>query len=177
MNLLCRSLTSAAVLAAAFTLASCGKDEKVENAAPLEAAASVESESPRPAEGFTTEAPVATMATPPAPITAEGAPVVIAANIPGSEDRSLRKAIAEIPAAMLGGPANLAADAEPLDRAFQALNSYLAKRQIPSQTFYAKHQNYAHGYWTYMFFGDPKPGEGMYVHVRIFPDGRAEIVD
>jgi uncharacterized protein (DUF2461 family) len=103
--------------------------------------------------------------------------VVQSPNIPGHEDRRLRKAIADVPAAMIGGAATDISPDQSYDRAFRALNYHLGQKRVPTQSFYLKYQEAQGGFTTYMFFGDPTPGEGMYVYVRVFPDGRAEIVD
>lgn len=130
---------------------------------------------PSPAEGFTTDAPAAaaTNVAPAAPRPG----VVLSPNIPGSEDRRLRKAIAEVSAAALGGPLQDATREEAYDRAFKALYSFLAQQRIPTESFYLKDKPDNSAYRTFMFFGEKAPGEGLYVYVRIFPDGRAEITD
>jgi hypothetical protein len=170
-----------AVLALGLILAACGKSEPPSEAPVAESAPVPAAEEPRPAEGFTTEAPagqgeaVAGDTTPVAPPPMPA--VVQSPNIPGHEDRRLRKAVAEVPAALLGGQVTDITQEEAYDRAFKALYHYLGQRRIPTQSFYLKYNDQQGGFWTYMFFGDPTPGEGMYVHVRVFPDGRAEIVD
>jgi hypothetical protein len=171
-----------AVLAFGFLLAACGKSEAPVEAPVVEAAPVSGVEEPRPAESFTTEAPegadvdaatATALAAPAAPLPT----VVQSPNIPGHEDRRLRKAVAEVPAALLGGQATDISADEAYDRAFKALYHYLGQRRIATQSFYLKYNDKQGGFWTYMFFGDPTPGEGLYVHVRVFPDGRAEIVD
>lgn len=173
-----------AVLALGLALAACGKSEAPAEAPVAETPPAPTVEEPKPAEGFTTEAPGAQVgpgaddalpdsAVAPPPIPA----VVQSPNIPGHEDRRLRKAVAEVPAAMLGGQLTEISGEEAYDRAFKALYGYLGQRRIPTQSFYLKYRDDQAGFWIFMFFGDPPPGDGMYVHVRVFPDGRAEIVD
>jgi hypothetical protein len=167
------------VLALTVVLAACGKDEAPTEAPAAAVAPAPEVEQPKPAEGFTTAAPVDPNASPevaPAPVAAAPA-VVQSPNIPGHEDRRLRKAIADVPAAMIGGAATDISPDQSYDRAFRALNYHLGQKRVPTQSFYLKYQEAQGGFTTYMFFGDPTPGEGMYVYVRVFPDGRAEIVD
>jgi hypothetical protein len=172
------SRLAAIVALTVLAAAGCGREEPAPPASTAEAEAPAAAEEPRPAEGFTTEAPApATDAAPPVATPAVTPVLVQSPNIPGHEDRRLRKAIAEVPAALLGGPATDITHDEAFDRAFKALYHYLGQKRVPTQSFYLKYQDQQGGYWTYMFFGDPTPGEGMYVHVRVFPDGRAEIVD
>lgn len=170
-----------AVIAFGLALAACGKSEAPAEAPVAETQPAPTLEEPKPAEGFTTEAPEGAIVARAAPDAAAAPPpmpaVVQSPNIPGHEDRRLRKAIAEVPAAMLGGQLTEITAEEAYDRAFKALYMYLGQRRIPTQSFYLKYQDDQAGYWIFMFFGDPTPGEGMYVHVRVFPDGRAEIVD
>jgi hypothetical protein len=166
-------------LALALVLAACGKSEAPAEAPSAEAAPAPMVEEPKPAEGFTTGAPEPELAAEaPAPaVTAPMPAVVQSPNIAGHEDRRLRKAIAEVPAALIGGATSDITAEQAYDRAFKALYHHLAQKKIPTQSFYLKYNDSQGGYWTYMFFGDPTPGAGMYVHVRVFPDGRAEIVD
>lgn len=167
------------VLAITVLLAACGKDEAPTEAPAAAVAPAPGVEQPKPAEGFTTEAPVdqtAPAEAAPAPVAAAPA-VVQSPNIPGHEDRRLRKAVAEVPAAMIGGAATDISPDQSYDRAFRALNYHLGQKRVPTQSFYLKYHESQGGYTTYMFFGDPPPGDGMYVYVRVFPDGRAEIVD
>lgn len=173
-----------AVFALGLALAACGKSEAPAEAPVAETPPAPTVEEPKPAEGFTTEAPegaAGTAGAPAAPGAAAVPPpmpaVVQSPNIPGHEDRRLRKAVAEVPAAMLGGQLTEISSEEAYDRAFKALYGYLGQRRIPTQSFYLKYRDNQAGYWIFMFFGDPPPGDGMYVHVRVFPDGRAEIVD
>ncbi len=171
-----------AAMAAGVLLAACGKSESPADAPAADTPPAPVLAEPKPAEGFTTEAPDAhatgadreapgEVAPPPMPA------VVQSPNIPGHEDRRLRKAVAEVPAALLGGQLTDISQEQAYDRAFKALYHYLGQKRIATQSFYLKYHDRQGGYWTYMFFGDPVPGEGMYVHVRVFPDGRAEIVD
>lgn len=166
-------------LALALVLSACGKSEAPAEAPPAEAAPAPVVEEPKPAEGFTTGAPEPEVAAEaPAPAATAPMPAVVQSpNIAGHEDRRLRKAIAEVPAALIGGAASDITADQAYDRAFKALYHHLAQKKVPTQSFYLKYNDKQGGYWTYMFFGDPTPGQGMYVHVRVFPDGRAEIVD
>lgn len=170
-----------AVIAFGLALAACGKSEAPAEAPVAETPPAPTVEEPKPAEGFTTEAPEGNAGAPAAPDAAAVPPpmpaVVQSPNIPGHEDRRLRKAVAEVPAAMLGGQLSDITQEQAYDRAFRALYHYLGQKRIATQSFYLKYYDQQGGFWTYMFFGDPVPGEGMYVHVRVFPDGRAEIVD
>jgi hypothetical protein len=168
-------------LALALVLAACGKSEAPAEAPSAEAAPAPMVEEPKPAEGFTTEVaevpPIVEVVKPSpsaAPATISN---MIAPNVPNHEDRRFRKAIDEVPAALLGGQVQDVGEEDANQRAFRALYAYLARKRIPSETFYLKYYDKDAGYWTFMFFGIPWPNEGLYVYVRIFPDGRAEIVD
>lgn len=159
-------------------LAACGRDEASpdpESAAPAEEA--VEPSGPVPADRFTTELPA-----PEAPAGSEGpvgaAPArVVAPNVPNHEDRRIRMAIEELPPAETGGPVNIADEAVSADRAFEVLYRYLGRKGLATESFYMKYSDEVGGYRYYMFFGVPVEGEGMYVHMRLFPDGRVEIID
>ena len=169
-----------AVLAFSLVLAACGKEESPAEAPVADATPEPAVEQPKPAEGFTTEAPASSPIIS-APSTA--APVVrevtqmSAPNLANHEDRRLRKAVEEIPATLIGGIVADVSEEEAPQRAFRALYNYLDRKNIPKESFYLKYFDKDAGYWTFMFFGVPTAGEGLYVYVRLFPDGRAEIVD
>lgn len=164
-----------AALALGLALTACGKTEAPADAAATDSAPAPALDEPKPADTFTTEMEASRRA-----VASEPSPprsVVLAPNIPDHEDRRLRRAIAELNAAETGGPIDLSSEEASAERAFTVLYSYLEKQRLPTDTFYMKYSDEVNGYRYYMFFGIPREGEGLYVHVRLFPDGRAEIVD
>jgi hypothetical protein len=164
----------ALIAALGVLVAACDRENAAPPSAADEAAAPVAADEPRPAEGFTTDAPEPGVV---AAAPTAAAPVVIAPNVPNHDDRRIRKAIAEIPASVLGGPVDIADEDVSREHAFKALYRHVSGMGLPVDSFYRKYEDEVGGYRYYMFFGVPKEGEGLYVHVRVFPDGRAEIID
>lgn len=168
------------VLALTVVLAACGKDEAPAEAPAAAVAPAPEVDQPKPAEGFTTAAPESAPVNSIPPAATTVVPEISrmsAPNLANHEDRRLRKALEEIPATLIGGIVPDVSEEEAPQRAFRALYTYLDRKNIPKESFYLKYFDKDAGYWTFMFFGVPTPGEGLYVYVRLFPDGRAEIVD
>ena len=147
-------------LICAATLAACGGETP-----PAPATAKSE---PAPAPVEPAPAPAA----PPAVASPEPAPAQ-----PGGPQESFatKAATAAIPADAIGG-SPVTNMQEAWVRGNEALKKYCADNGIDSSSFFTKESPVeGGGYWTMQFFGDPK-GQGMYVGVRVFPDGRAEIV-
>jgi hypothetical protein len=122
--------------------------------------------------------PVAEAAPSPEPAPAPAAPVATPAAAASSgeqESFATKAATAAIPADAIGGsPVTNMPDA--WTRGNEALKKYCADNSIPCDSFFTKESPVeTNGYWTMQFFGDPN-GQAMYVGVRVFPDGRAEIV-
>lgn len=124
--------------------------------------------------------PVAEAAPPPAAAPAP-APVPAAAPSPAAtqtgeqESFSTKQAAAAIPADAIGGsPVTNMPDA--WTRGNEALKKYCADNGINCVNFFTKESPVeTSGYWTMQFFGDID-GQPAYVGVRVFPDGRAEVV-
>lgn len=118
--------------------------------------------------------PVAAPAPPP-PATAPTAPPPPPASTGAQESFATKQATAAIPADAIGGsPVTNMPDA--WTRGNEALKKYCADNGIDCASFFTKESPVeTNGYWTMQFFGDPN-GQAMYVGVRVYPDGRAEIV-
>jgi hypothetical protein len=54
------------------------------------------------------------------------------------------------------------------------MQKYCVDQGIPCESFYVKDTIMEGDAWILQFFGNPR-NEGMYVNVRVFQDGRAEI--
>lgn len=152
IRLLCLSLLAATGLAA------CGGETPPVPVAPAPAPAAEAAPAPAPA--------------PATPVVATPAP---AAPTGEQESFATKAATAAIPADAIGGsPVTNMQDA--WTRGNEALKKYCADNGIPFDSFFTKESPVeTNGYWTMQFFGDPN-GQGMYVGVRVYPDGRAEIV-
>jgi hypothetical protein len=156
-----KAILPALALVTAATLAACGGEKP-----------------PAPAA----EAPVAA-AEPAAPV-AEPVPAPVASPVPATPDPAVpqqqesfatKTATVAMPADAIGGsPVTNSADA--WVRGNEAMKKYCADTAIPCDSFYVKESpQETSGYYTMQFYGSPN-GEGMYVGVRVYPDGRAEIV-
>jgi hypothetical protein len=153
-----------AALLAASTLSACGGDPApvVPPAAEKPVAEQPSAPAPAPPAGM-----VPTPAPSPAP-TAPGPP-------PAQESFATKAATAAIPADAIGGsPVANVADA--WVRGHEALKKYCGDNAMPCDSFYVKESpQETSGYYTMQFFGAPN-NDPMYIGVRIYPDGRAEIV-
>jgi hypothetical protein len=136
---------------------------------------------PAPAPKPAVEAPAPAPAAPaPAPAVAEPPPVVATpAPAPptngAQESFATKTATAAIPADAIGGsPVTNQADA--WVRGNDAVRKYCEDNGIPFDSFYVKESPIeTSGYYTMQFYGAPN-NQGMYIGVRVYPDGRAEIV-
>lgn len=78
-----------------------------------------------------------------------------------------------IPAEAIGGtPVANIQDA--FTRGNAGMQKYCQDQGIPCESFYVKDTVQEGEGWVLQFFGNPH-NEGMYVNVRVFPDGRAEV--
>lgn len=138
-------------------------------------------ETPPPRPAPVAEVPAPAPAEPaPAPAPAEPAPApVVATPAPptngAQESFATKDATAAIPADAIGGsPVTNQADA--WVRGNEAARKYCEDNGIPFDSFYVKESPIeTSGYYTMQFYGAPN-NQGMYIGVRVFPDGRAEIV-
>ena len=86
-----------------------------------------------------------------------------------------KAATAAIPAEAIGGsPVTNENDA--WFRGHAALQKYCEDQRLPFDAFRIKEKPVKTGaYWTMQYFGAPN-GQGTFVGIRVFPDGRAEII-
>lgn len=54
------------------------------------------------------------------------------------------------------------------------MQKYCVDQEIPCESFYVKDTIQEGEAWVLQFFGNPR-NQGMYVNVRVYPDGRAEV--
>ena len=54
------------------------------------------------------------------------------------------------------------------------MQKYCVDQDIPCESFYVKDTIQEGEAWVLQFFGNPR-NQGMYVNVRVYPDGRAEV--
>ena len=102
-----------------------------------------------------------------APVAAEPAPA------PQSSLPPPPAAPVVIPAEAIGGtPVANIQDA--FTRGNAGMQKYCQDQGIPCESFYVKDTVQEGRGWVLQFFGNPY-NEGMYVNVRVFPDGRAEV--
>lgn len=125
-------------------------------------------------EPMAAPAPVA-----PAPVAAPApAPVETPAPAPASgaqESFATKQAAAAIPADAIGG-SPVTNMPEAWMRGNEALKKYCVDNDMDCSNFYTKESPVeTGGYWTMQFFGEDG-GQPMYVGVRVYPDGRAEVV-
>jgi hypothetical protein len=155
------------LLLATLALAACGGDPPP----PAQTASTEPAKAAAPATAA--EAPPAAPAIVPSPQPV--APADAAAQNQPQESFVTKAASAAIPADAIGGsPVTNQADA--WVRGNEALKKYCADTALPCDSFYVKESpQETAGYYTMQFFGAPN-GEGMYIGVRIFPDGRAEVI-
>ena len=104
-------------------------------------------------------APVATLQAPapapaPTPIPLPLAPIVIPADAIG------------------GTPVTNLDDA--YARGSAGLQKYCVDEGMPCDSFYAKDTTEQGDHWLLMYFGTPR-NQAMYINVRVYPDGRAEV--
>lgn len=117
-------------------------------------------------------------APPPEEPAAETAPVAAApaaepAPAPKSSLPPPPAAPVVIPAEAIGGtPVANIQDA--FTRGNAGMQKYCQDQGIPCESFYVKDTVQEGEGWVLQFFGNPH-NEGMYVNVRVFPDGRAEV--
>jgi hypothetical protein len=156
-----KALLPTLALIAASTLVACGGETPpapaTEKPAPIaEAPAAAEQPAAAPA-------PVATPT--PAPAAPAGE----------QESFATKAATAAIPADAIGGsPVTNMPDA--WVRGNEALKKYCADNGMDCANFFTKEEPVqTGGYWTMQFFGEAK-GQAMYVGVRVYPDGRAEVI-
>lgn len=164
----------AAVLAA-LLLSACGK--------PTPPPAPVAE--PEPIEVETQPAPFASappMPLQPPPINDPGyvptpmpAPPPEMGGVKPQESYVTKAATAAIPADAIGGsPVTNETDA--WFRGDSALRKYCEDHRIPFNEFRVKEKPVKTGdYWTMQYFGAVN-GQGIYVGIRVYPDGRAEII-
>lgn len=147
-------------LIAVAGLAACGGETPPVPAATKPEPAAEAAPAPAPAP------PVAAPAPPPAP-----APIQTGEQ----ESFATKQAAAAIPADAIGGsPVTNMPDA--WTRGNEALKKYCADAGINCANFFTKESPVeTGGYWTMQFFGEID-GQAAYVGVRVFPDGRAEVV-
>jgi len=60
------------------------------------------------------------------------------------------------------------------ERGNAGMQKYCVDQGIPCESFYVKDTIQEGEGWVLQFFGNPH-NQGMYVNVRVFPDGRAEV--
>lgn len=102
-----------------------------------------------------------------APVAAEPAPA------PQSSLPPPPAAPVVIPAEAIGG-SPVANIQDAFTRGNAGMQKYCQDQGIPCGSFYVKDTVQEGGGWVLQFFGNPY-NEGMYVNVRVFPDGRAEV--
>ena len=108
-----------------------------------------------------------------APVAAEPAATPAPAPAPQSSLPPPPAAPVVIPAEAIGGtPVANIQDA--FTRGNAGMQKYCQDQGIPCGSFYVKDTVQEGGGWVLQFFGNPY-NEGMYVNVRVFPDGRAEV--
>jgi hypothetical protein len=131
--------------------------------------------------GETPQAPATAKSEPaaePTPAPAAPAPVATPAPAPPSgpqESFSTKAATAAIPAEAIGG-SPVTNMQEAWVRGNEALKKYCADNGMECGSFFTKESPVeTGGYWTMQFFGEAN-GEAMYVGVRVYTDGRAEVI-
>lgn len=154
-----------AALLAATTLSACGGDRAPAVPPPAEKPVAEQSAAPEPTPKA--EPVVSTPAPSPAP-SESGLPAA-------QESFATKAATAAIPADAIGGsPVVNLADA--WVRGHEALKKYCGDTAMPCDSFYVKESpQETSGYYTMQFFGAPN-NDPMYIGVRIYPDGRAEVI-
>lgn len=111
----------------------------------------------------------------PAPAPAPVASPTPAAPSGEQESFATKQASAAIPADAIGG-SPVTNMQEAWVRGNDALKKYSEDNGWDFSTFFTKEEPVqTGGYWTMQFFGEGA-GQAMYIGVRVFPDGRAEIV-
>jgi len=154
-----------AALLAASALSACGSNSAPPASPAAEPAAAATPAAPEPAPRA---AP--TIATP-APNPAAAAPGQSAPQ----ESFATKAATAAIPADAIGG-SPVANQADAWVRGHEALKKYCSDNAMPCDSFYVKESpQETSGYYTMQFFGAPN-NDPMYIGVRIYPDGRAEVI-
>lgn len=131
--------------------------------------------------------------TPPAPATAKNEPAAAPAPAPAAPDPApvasptpappsapqesfaTKAATAAIPADAIGG-SPVGNMQEAWVRGNEALKKYCADNGMECSSFFTKESPVeTGGFWTMQFFGEAN-GEPMYVGVRVYTDGRAEVI-
>lgn len=139
---------------------------------------------PAPAPPAAEEKPVAETAPPTAaapaaaPVTSVPTPSPAPAVSGASREQesfATKAASAAIPADAIGGTP-IANIEEAWERGQQALEKYCSDNAMPCDSFYVKESpQETGGYFTMQFFGAPN-NNPMYIGVRIYQDGRAEVI-
>jgi hypothetical protein len=149
------------LLAAALLASGCGSEEAPKpEAAPVEKAAAP-APAPQPAAAPVATAPVQPPPPPPSPQYTHPALTT--------------QATAVIPPDAIGGTPTDMASFDPTQRGKLAIEKYCQDMKFSCESFYAKDMQEIQGAWVLQYFGTPG-GNGMYVDVRVYNDGRAEIV-
>ena len=91
------------------------------------------------------------------------------------ESFATKAATAAIPAEAIGG-SPVTNDTDAWFRGDAALRKFCEDQKLPFSNFGTKEKPVkTGGYWTMQYFGAVN-GQGMYVGIRVYPDGRAEII-
>jgi hypothetical protein len=164
------SLTVALALAAVVSLSACSGSEKAPADPPAAAAEATPTETPaaapvRQAPSFNS-IPVDQPTQPPPP-----APV----DTPEPQQQPVGF---RVPADAIGGEKMATTTFDIATRGEMALKKHFTDAGVDPSTFYFKIPVEQRGnYWTMTFYGNPPTQpDGMYVEVRVYPDGSAEVM-
>jgi predicted small lipoprotein YifL len=163
------SLTVVLTLAAVISLSACSGSEKAPAEQPPAAAEASPAETPvRQAPSFDT-----------IPVDKPAEPTQPPPPAPSSTPEPQQQPVGfRVPADAIGGEKMGTATFDIASRGELALRKHFTDAGVDPSTFYFKIPVEQRGnYWTMMFYGNPPTQpDGMYVEVRVYPDGSAEVM-